>query len=54
MTAWLEHVKKTFKELKTKNPATSLKDALKHASKTYKKSKKHFTHPKKGHKVQNP
>jgi hypothetical protein len=37
MSAWLDHVKKVYAEMKKKNPMTKLKDAMKEAKKTYKK-----------------
>ena len=36
-TKWLAHVKKTYAELKKKNPKATLSDAMKEAKKTYKK-----------------
>ena len=58
MSAWQVLVKKTFKELKAKNPHTTLKDALLAAKKVYRKGspsktrkgRKDFT-TKKGSKV---
>lgn len=44
MTKWLEHVKATFKSMKKADPNTALKDALKRASKTYKKGSASKTH----------
>lgn len=38
MTTWLEHVKKTYAAEKKKNSSIKLKDALKIASKTWKKN----------------
>lgn len=34
---WLKHVTNTYKMLKQSNPEAKLKDAMKHASKTFKK-----------------
>ena len=44
MSKWLEHVKATFKSMKKDDPNTHLKDALKKASKTYKKGSASKTH----------
>jgi hypothetical protein len=37
-TAWLAHVKKTYAELKKKNPKATLSQAMKAAKATYKKA----------------
>ena len=37
MTNWLSHVKKTYAEMKKKNPKATLSDAMKAAKMTYKK-----------------
>ena len=37
MTAWTKHLMQVYKEMKKKNPATKLKDAMKVAAKSYKK-----------------
>lgn len=34
---WLKHLSKTYKNMKASNPATKLGDAMKFASKTFKK-----------------
>ena len=39
---WLDHVKKTFEELKKFNPEATLKEAMQEAKKTYKKGEKMF------------
>ena len=36
-TKWLTHVKKTYAEMKKKNPKATLMDAMKAAKMTYKK-----------------
>jgi len=53
--AWREHVKKTMAEMKAKGGKVMLKDVLKAAGKTYKKSGKSSdssrkTHKRKSHK----
>ena len=36
-SAWITHAKKTFEEMKKKNPKATYSDALKKASTTFKK-----------------
>lgn len=37
MSEWQEHLMKTYRQMKAKNPNTKLPDAMKEAKRTYKK-----------------
>lgn len=39
-SAWIDHAKKTFAEMKKKNPKATYSEALKAAAKTFKGKKK--------------